>query len=116
MEEPGGIPPGHPVPQLKLELRDAEAGPRRVDGRADLAAEAGGEREAHRPRALRERPLAGERLLRDEAGPGPDESPGSPLRDPETAALTLGEDGDREVRVGVRERGQVAVEICVADE
>ncbi len=55
-------------------------------------------------RAAAERPLAGERLARIEARARADERARGALREPEAAALPLGESGDREVGVRVEQR------------
>src|SRR5205823_3833722 len=87
-----------------------------IDRHPDLAAEAGRQREDGCARGRRERTLARERLTRVEAGTQRDQRARDPLDDPEAAALPLGERGDREVRVALEERQQVAREVGVAEE
>src|SRR4029453_7751285 len=97
-------------------LADVEAGADRVDRHSHLAAEAGREREACRPRGGRKGPLARERLAGAETAAGPDEQAGGPLRDAEPAALPLGEGGNGEVVLALEQGRDVAVQIGVDEQ
>ncbi len=102
---PRSIPAGVAVPERQLDLLQIEPRAHGVDRHSRLDAEPGCDGKAHRPRALREPPLARQRLACHEARPGRDQRPCRPLCDPEAAALAAGEDGDREVRRRTRSAG-----------
>src|SRR3954471_8252822 len=104
------------MPQRQLDLLDVEPGADRVEGHPHLAPEAGRSREAALASPGRERALAGERLTEIPAGRKPEQPARGALGEPEAAALALRERGDGYVGVRVRERPQVAREVCVAEQ
>src|SRR5438093_6158465 len=105
-----------PVAQWELHLLDFEPLPGRVDRHPHLAAEPGRGRKAGGAGSRGKRALAGERLARLETGAGADERASRPLGDPEASALALSERGDGEIRVGLDERREVALEVGIAEE
>ena len=68
------------------------------------------------PRALRQPPLARERLLCVVAGCEPDQPPRRLLRDAEAAALPARERRDGQVALALEQRPQVAAEVGVAEQ
>ena len=102
--------------ERKLHLAHREARAQRVDRHADLATEAGGERERRVPRPLGERPLAGQRLPRLEAGPHADEGARRLLGDSKAAALALGKRRHREVGARGEQRRQRSPHVRVAEQ
>jgi len=107
---------GRAVPKRQLRFTDTKPGAGRVDSHAHLAAEPGRHREARRPRSRRERPLAGERLARLEAGECSDETSCDALGEAEATADSLGERGDVEVDALFQQRRQLTRQIGVAEQ
>src|SRR5262245_14647783 len=102
--------------ERELDLLDDEPGAGGVVGHAGVATEARREREAHRPRCLRERALAREGLAQLSARAEPEQRTGRSFDEAEAAALPLGERGDRDVGLAVGQRPQIADEVGVAED
>ena len=86
VDETARVPAGGAVSEVELDLFDADARADGVDRHPRLGAESRREREHGLACPMRQEPLTGQRLARDEPGPERDQLPGDALRDPEPAA------------------------------
>jgi hypothetical protein len=109
------VAPGLGVPELELDLLDAQAGPRRVDRHPHLAPESTRRREASFARLGGQVPLARQWLAGDETGAETDQIACRSLRDAESSAARPGEGRDREVGVGLGQRPNVTCEVRVCE-
>ena len=117
VREPAQVAAGRAVAQRKLDLVDRQARADGVERHPDLAAEPG-RRSGSTSRAPRRTARAAPRAARaaHDRVAQPEQSAGGPLRDPEPAALPLGECGHREIRLARQKWPKVARQVGVAQE
>ena len=116
MDEAEQITSGRAVREVEFHLLDVEVRTRGVDRHPRLDAEARGHGEQRRARPAGEPALARQWLARIESAAQADEGPRRPLGEADAAALTSGEDGDRQIGIAAEEGSQVAGNVGVAQQ